>query len=164
MKYIDLSICEKFIFQYIQDNMASKEPAPMYGRETSGIKRLEAIFHLMQRSDYKGLLGKAAYMFCSVIDSHHFSNGNKRLAVSLLIFFLLVNNRSIHAPNMEVMRGELNKAFPKLKWQDVQSFSYPHEYFFYHLALIIADRSQKGKMTFTQEQEAVKNLLEVVVS
>jgi len=164
MKYIDISICEKLIFPYIQDNMASEEPAPMYELETEGVKRLEAVFHLMQRSDYKGLLGKAAYMFCSVIDSHHFSNGNKRLAVSLLIFFLLVNNRGIHAPNMEVMRSELRKAFPKLKWQNVQSFSYPHEYFFYHLALIIADRSQKGKMTFTQEQAAVKNLLNVVVN
>ena len=164
MKYIDLTICEKLIFPYIRDNMASEEPAPMYEHETGGVKRLESVFHLMQRSEYKGLLGKAAYMFCSVIDSHHFSNGNKRLAVSLLIFFLLVNNHGIHAPNMEVMRMELKAAFPKLKWQNVQSFSYPHEYFFYHLALIIADRAQKGKMTFTQEQAAVKNLLEVVVS
>jgi len=142
--------------------MATEEPAPDYKYETNGTKRLDAVFQLMKRSDYKGVFGKAAYMFCSVIDSHHFSNGNKRLAVTLLVYVLLVNGYQIHAPNMEVMRQELNNAFPKLKWQNIQSFNRPHEYFFYHLALIIADRAQKGKMTFTQEQVAVKNLLEVV--
>ena len=91
-----MSSCENLIFPYIRERMASEEPAPDYIYETSGIKRLDGIFQLMKRSEYKGALGKAAYMFCSIIDSHHFSNGNKRLAVSLLVYFLLINVLNIH--------------------------------------------------------------------
>jgi hypothetical protein len=60
---------------------------------------------------------------------------------------------------MDALYREFRDTFPKLRWEEVQSFHHPHEYFFYHLALIIADRHQKGKMTFQQEQKAVKHLL-----
>lgn len=143
--------------------MATHEPAPDYEGEKRGVERLDGILQLMQRDEYPHLLHKAAYAFCSIIDGHHFSNGNKRLAVSVLIFTLLLNGVRIHAPNMEIMESELQRFFPNLKWDDSVKFTQPHEYFFYHLALIIADRSQKGEMTFSQEQEAVVELLRVVV-
>lgn len=139
--------------------MAEEEPAPAYGYEQSGLNRLESILMLMQRDEYEGELAKAAYMFCSIIDSHPFSNGNKRLAVTMLIAFLLVNDYRIHGSNMEVLREALQETFPNVKWQRVKTFTQPHEHFFYHLALIIADRTQKGGLTFAEERAAVESLL-----
>jgi|TARA_Y100000310_G_C20598834_1_gene771930 death-on-curing family protein len=163
MLYPTTKACTELLFPYIRARMASEEPAPDYESECKGIERLGSILEFMQRPEYDSLLGKAAYLFCSIIDGHHFSNGNKRLAVSALVYFLLANGCRIHAPNMEVMRSELERAFPDLRWDDVQSFSQPHEFFFYHLALIIADRTQKGAMNFQQEQEAVATMLQVIV-
>jgi hypothetical protein len=117
----------------------------------------------MQRDNYPKAIDKAAYLFCSVIDGHPFSNGNKRLAVALLTYFLLTNNYKIHAPNMEIIREELQGRFPNLHWENIHAFRHSHEYFFYHLALIIADRSQKGQMTFKEEQNAVKQLVSLII-
>lgn len=161
--YPTLDDCRLQLFPYIKKKMAADEPVPAYAYEPSGLNRLESILALMQRDDYPDDPAKAAYLFCSIIDSHPFSNGNKRLSVTLLTAFLLLNGYKIHGPNMRVMREEMHRAFPNLKWEEVGAFSQAHEHFFYHLALIIADRSQKGHMTFRQEQAAVETLLKTVI-
>ena len=164
MKYPTLTICRQLLFTLIREEMSSVEPAPFYENETPGIKKLESTFALMQNRHYGGLFEKAAYLFCSIIDGHPFSNGNKRLAVATLTYFLITNGMHISAPSMEVVHSELRRLFPKLQWVNVSAFRHPHEYFFYHLALIIADRSQKGHMTFQQEQAAVRELLAFISS
>ena len=159
MQYPTLHACGELLFRVIRTEMATFEPAPHYEDERNGLNRLESIFTLMQRDDYPDLLSKAAYLFCSVIDGHPFSNGNKRLAVTLLTYMLLMNGFRISAPDMHDMRQELERLFPKLRWENIHVFKRPHEHFFYHLALVIADRAQKGKMSFQQEQAAVRELL-----
>lgn len=42
---------------------------------------------------YKGLIGKAAMLFYLMIKNHPFQNGNKRVAVMALLYFLFVNKR-----------------------------------------------------------------------
>ena len=164
MNYPSLQICQKLLFPMIRHHMAITEPAPYYDDERRGLDKLEGIFGLMQRDNYPDLLSKAAYLFCSIIDGHPFSNGNKRLAVTLLTYVLLMNGYRISAQSMIAVRAELERFFPNLKWEDVHAFRHPHEFFFYHLALIIADRAQKGKMTFKQEQDAVKQLLSFIAA
>ncbi len=163
MRYPTVEICRQLLFPYIRSRLIEAEQAPNYEFETSGLQRLASIFDLMERDEYDGALSKAAYLFCSVIDGHPFSNGNKRLGVTVLLYFLLLNGFLVNAPNMEVMRSELSRIFPSVHWEEIQSFHQPHEYFFYHLALIIADRKQKGHMSFQQEQDAVRQLLEVIM-
>ncbi len=162
IQYPTLQACRKLLFPLIKESMANNEPAPHYASERSGLNRLESIFSLMQTEHYESLHTKAAYLFTSVIDGHPFSNGNKRLAVTLLTYFLIINEMKIHAHNMEAVRLELRRIFPKLRWEEVHAFKFPHEFFFYHLALIIADRQQKGQMTFRQEQSAVTELLKFI--
>jgi prophage maintenance system killer protein len=163
MIYPTIDDCRQLLFPYIRSRLVENEPAPSYEIEGSGHRGLEGIFALMQRDEYDGALVKASYLFCSVIGGHHFSNGNKRLGVTLLLYFLLKNGYKVSVTNMSVMRGELVRLFPNLRWEEVQAFHYPHEYFFYHLALIIADRKQKGKMTFAQERSAVAQLLDAIM-
>ena len=159
MIYPTLSALRELLFPIIRQHMAAHEPAPRYENERRGLEKLETTFALMERNDYPDLLSKSAYLFCSIIDGHPFSNGNKRLAVILLTYVLLVNGYQISAPDMQAIRDELRRFFPKLRWEDVSAFRHPHEYFFYHLALVIADRAQKGKLTFRQEQHSVRELL-----
>ncbi len=163
VRYPSIIDCQETLFPFIRRHMAGVEPAPDYEFERRGVNGIQGIFGLMERDDYGNVLAKAAYLFCSVIDGHHFSNGNKRLAVALLTFFLIVNGYKISAPDLAAIEQGLRDVFPNLHWENVQAFKYPHEYFFYHLALVIADRKQKGKMTFTQEQLAVVHLLEKIV-
>ena len=164
MHYPTLPICRTLLFPMIGQHMAKAEPAPYYNGEKRGLDRLQSIIELMQRDNYPDLLSKAAYLFCSVIDGHPFSNGNKRLAVTLLTYVLLMNGYRINPLGMIAVRTELERFFPNLTWEDVHAFRHPHEFFFYHLALIIADRAQKGKMTFRQEQDAVRQLLDFIAA
>lgn len=157
--YPTIDTCLSLLFPLIRREMVQSEPAPWYEDERRGIERLSGTFDLMQRPEYEGDLAKAAYLFCSIIDGHFFSNGNKRLGVAALTYFLVVNHWKISAPDLLDLRAELQRFFPMLTWEDVHAFRYPHEYFFYHLALIIADRKQKGAMTFQEEQRAVRDLL-----
>lgn len=157
-------ICLHILFPLIREQMVTSEPAPFYEDERVGLDQIDSVFELMQSGYYEDELTQAAYLFCSVIDGHPFSNGNKRLAVALLTYFLMVNKYKMHPLNMSALREQLQRQFPLLKWEHIRSFKYVHEYFFYHLALIIADRSQKGRMTFSQEQVAVRYLLDFIVS
>jgi len=162
IRYPTMEACRELLFPLIRKEMMTSEPAPHYLDERRGIDKLQAIFDLMQRNEYEGLYGKAAYLFCSIIDGHPFSNGNKRLAVAVLTFFLVTNHIKISAPDMVSVQEELHRFFPHLKWEEVHAFHHSHEYFFYHLALIVADRAQKGQLTFRQEQDAVRQLLEFI--
>lgn len=163
--YPSLQACREFLFPMIRTEMVTFEPAPAYEEERRGLEKIESIFALMKRDAYyPDFFAKAAYLFCSIIDGHPFSNGNKRMAVSVLTYFLLLNGYRISEPGMHAVRDALHEQFPKLRWENVQSFRFAHEYFFYHLALIIADRAQKGKMTFRQEQSAVVQLLQFITA
>ncbi len=164
MKYPTITVSRQLLFPFIREQMAVVEPAPLYENEAHGLAKLESTFTLMRSDHYPDLLTKAAYLFCSIIDGHPFSNGNKCLGVASLTYFLITNGIHISAPSMEAVRMELRRLFPKLRWEDIGAFRHSHEYFFYHLALIIADRSQKGQMTFKQEQSAVRQLLEFITS
>ncbi|OIO55784.1 hypothetical protein AUJ46_00630 [Candidatus Peregrinibacteria bacterium CG1_02_54_53] len=160
--YPTIPICIKLIFPFIRDRMAKREPVPQYEFEREGMKKLESTLELMKRSNYSPSLAKAAYLFCSVIDGHHFSNGNKRLAVALLTYFLLINGRDIHVPYIAELQRQMRRVFPRLEWEHIDAFSRAEEYFFYHLALVIADRNQKGNLSFSQEQKMVRTLLRYI--
>lgn len=164
MQYPTLDICRQLLFPLIRANMTTLEPAPVYEEQVQGLEKLRSTFALAAWDTYPDLLSKSAYIFCSIIDGHPFSNGNKRLAVAALTYVLVVNGEHISAPSMKAVQQELVRFFPALTWEDVSSFKHPHEYFFYHLALIIADRKQKGQMTFQQEQAAVRELLTFITA
>lgn len=165
LRYPSLSACRKILFPMIRREMAAFEPTPAYEEEKHGLQKLHSIFTLMQSDEYyQDFFAKAAYLFCSIIDGHPFSNGNKRAAVAAITYFLIVNGFRISGPDMHAVREALHEQFPNLLWEKVQTFRRPHEYFFYHLALVIADRAQKGKITFQQEQSAIVQLLRFITA
>lgn len=162
MQYPTLDTCRQLLFPLIREHMTTTEPPPMYEEQPQGMEKLRSNFALMAWDAYPDLLSKAAYIFCSIIDSRPFSNGNKRLAVAALAYVLVANGRSITVPSVRAAQEQLKRFFPRLQWEEMPNFHHPHEHFLYHLALIMADRAQKGHMTFQQEQAAVRELLQFV--
>ena len=51
------------------------------------------------RSLYRGLVGKAAILFYLMVKNHPFQNGNKRVAVMTLFYFLYINGWWIDVDN-----------------------------------------------------------------
>ncbi|OGZ34064.1 MAG: hypothetical protein A2174_03030 [Candidatus Portnoybacteria bacterium RBG_13_41_18] len=54
------------------------------------------------RKFYKGLIEKSAMLFYLMIKNHPFQNGNKRIAMTTLFYFLFKNNKWIHVDNREL--------------------------------------------------------------
>jgi len=51
---------------------------------------------------YKGLLEQAAILFYLMIKNHPFQNGNKRIAIATLFYFLYKNGKWIEIENQEL--------------------------------------------------------------
>lgn len=51
---------------------------------------------------YHGLISKAAILFYLLIKNHPFQNGNKRLAVTVLLVFLFLNKKWLKADTVEL--------------------------------------------------------------
>lgn len=54
------------------------------------------------RKLYKGLNGKAAILFYLMIKNHPFQNGNKRIAMTALFYFLHKNKKWLKVDNQEL--------------------------------------------------------------
>ncbi len=51
---------------------------------------------------YPSLVGKASVLFYLMIKNHPFQNGNKRIAITTLLLFLLFNGKWIRVDNQEL--------------------------------------------------------------
>jgi prophage maintenance system killer protein len=85
--------------QYVAHILAQKtmqwsEPIPDFGtRYTDSLERsIEAPFQSFGGKQlYPGLIKKAAILFYLMIKNHPFQNGNKRIAMTTLFYFLYIN-------------------------------------------------------------------------
>lgn len=93
-----------------KDTMSWDEPIPEF--ETRYPHILEScIITPFQRFNnkflYKGLTGKAALLFYLLIKNHPFQNGNKRIAITTLLIFLLINGYWLKADTMTLYNTAL---------------------------------------------------------
>lgn len=51
---------------------------------------------------YQGINGKAAMLFYLMIKNHPFQNGNKRIAITTLMYFLFKNRKWLKVDNQEL--------------------------------------------------------------
>lgn len=94
VKRIGLDHIKDIAHQLAIATMNWDEPIPAF--ETRFPKVLESCiatpFQTYNRKElYQGLFGKAAILFYLLIKNHPFQNGNKRIAVTTLLIFLLLN-------------------------------------------------------------------------
>lgn len=98
MKRITLLEVRFIVFQLAQEFMSWNEPIPDFS--TRFVQKLESCletpFATFDRKPlYRGLIEKATALFYFLNKNHPFQNGNKRIAVTILLIFLYKNKKWI---------------------------------------------------------------------
>lgn len=109
MRPISITIAE---VEYTAFNLAEKlmtwdEPIPEFGSRFSGVLEscLAVPFASFGKKDlYRGLVSKSSILFYLLIKNHPFQNGNKRIAVMCLLYFLYKNGKWIYISNERLYR------------------------------------------------------------
>jgi death-on-curing family protein len=107
MKNLSLTIAE---VEYVAHRLASEllkwdEPIPDFGSRFPNVLEscLVAPFQTFDRKNlYQGLIEKAAILFYLMIKNHPFQNGNKRIAMTTLFYFLHKNKKWLRVDNQEL--------------------------------------------------------------
>lgn len=105
--------------------MAWNEPIPTF--DTRFPDRLESCLKtpfqkFAGRSLYRGLVGKGAILFYLMIKNHPFQNGNKRVAVMTLLYFLYRNGCWMTVDNNKLyyFADEIAKSSPAHSQREVE--------------------------------------------
>lgn len=124
MKSLTIAEVEYVAFRLAKETMEWDEPIPSF--ETRFPNVLESClaqpFQTFQRKHaYKGLINKAAILFYLMIKNHPFQNGNKRIAMTTLFYFLYKNKKWLRVDNQELYNFAkwVAESNPKLKDQTV---------------------------------------------
>lgn len=141
IEYFSINACRKYGFPYIYSELAATEKAPVYESEPNGIAELEKVLEFV-RNDvyYPSFSEKSAYIICSIAGSQYFTNGNKRLAVTILLMFLIQNSAKVLALASKFKELLIEK-FPNYSWEENPNIDDPHSLFLYNLAVVLGDRT-----------------------
>ena len=105
MKVVTIQEVEYIAHRLAQELMAWDEPIPDFSTRFPNILEscLSVPFQSFSgKSAYKGLVAKASILFYLMIKNHPFQNGNKRIAVTTLLFFLYKNKKWLRLDNQEL--------------------------------------------------------------
>lgn len=95
VEYTAFRLAEKF--------MTWDEPIPNFGSRFPNILESclnQPFVRFSKRDLYRGLIGKASILFYLMIKNHPFQNGNKRIAVMSLLYFLYKNGKWLTVDNV----------------------------------------------------------------
>ena len=104
-KNITVAEVEYIAFSFAQKLMTWVEPIPDFGTRFPNVLEscIESPFIRFAKKDlYRGLIGKASILFYLIIKNHPFQNGNKRIAVMSLLYFLHKNGKWLKINNIEL--------------------------------------------------------------
>lgn len=87
---------------------------PMAAFKYLNIDRLEAALNLPKQPYYDGVVEKAAILGYAIIEGHPFQDGNKRIGMTTMLVFLLVNGYVMTAPNGALLRTALRVVNKKI--------------------------------------------------
>lgn len=149
ISYLELSDCVDRCFPYIKNNLeAIDSPVPFYENSIDGMHALTSTLGFIKQDEYyETFHQKAAYLFCSIAHRHAFENGNKRLAATLLRYFLADN----HVKTIQITEAQWKsitiKLFPSYEWKsvDLEDTFY---LLLYNLAFIAADGQLRPGISF----------------
>ncbi len=105
MKKINIKEVEYIAFNLARKFMDYNEPIPDFTTRFPNILEscLAVPFQTFERkSFYKGLIGKGAVIFYLMVKNHPFQNGNKRIAMTTLLYFLFKNKKWLKVDNQEL--------------------------------------------------------------
>lgn len=101
-KRLSIAEIEYTAFKLADELMTWDEPIPAFGTRFPNILEscLETPFSRFSRKDlYRGLIEKSSILFYLMIKNHPFENGNKRIAIMSLLYFLYKNGKWLKMTN-----------------------------------------------------------------
>ena len=126
MKSLTITEVEYIAYRLAREIMTWNEPIPDFGTRRSNILEgcLVAPFQAFGgKKLYKGLVGKAAILFYLMVKNHPFQNGNKRIAITTMLYFLYRNKKWLRVDNQELYNFAkwVAESNSKLKAETVQA-------------------------------------------
>jgi prophage maintenance system killer protein len=105
MARITIADIEYMTHRLAKETMEWSEPIPDFStRYTNALERtiVQPFQSFGGTSLYPGLLKKASVLFYLMIKNHPFQNGNKRIAMTTLFYFLYKNKKWLKVDNQEL--------------------------------------------------------------
>jgi death on curing protein len=126
IKLLSIGEVEYIAFRLAKELMAYNEPIPDFATRYPNTLEscLAAPFQQFGGKPlYRGIVGRAAILFYLMIKNHPFQNGNKRIAMTTLFYFLHKNKKWLRVDNQELYNFAVWVAGsnPKLKKDTVQA-------------------------------------------
>lgn len=158
--YVDEIDLDTYIFPLVSSRYGRIEEVPNYKNEQGGMLQLLGVLERVRNDNYyPSLLEKATYLLVAINKGHFFSNGNKRLALVVTIYFLVFNTKDLKDESKEFYSKLIDKIFPEREdCEDFPDFS-GSDYAMYHLSIIIAMSGALG-ISFDDLKKRVSLFLE----
>lgn len=126
IKKISVGEIEYVAFRLARELMSYNEPIPDFTTRFPNVLESCLITPFQtfgRKSLYKGFCAKAAIIFYLLIKNHPFQNGNKRIAITSLLFFLHKNKKWLKVDNKELYNFAvwIAESNPKLKSETVKA-------------------------------------------
>ncbi|MBI2092722.1 MAG: type II toxin-antitoxin system death-on-curing family toxin [Deltaproteobacteria bacterium] len=105
IKILSIQEVKEIAFELARETMSWDAPMPDFNTRFPNILEscLTTPFQTFDKKHlYKGSEEKAAILFYLMIKNHPFSNGNKRIAVTILLVFFYLNGKWLKISNQEL--------------------------------------------------------------
>lgn len=105
MRIITVSDVEYLAFRLAKQRLSFDEPIPDFSTRFPHILEscvLTPFQTFSGKALYPSLVAKASVLFYLMIKNHPFQNGNKRIAITTLLVFLLFNSKWIRVDTQEL--------------------------------------------------------------
>jgi len=138
----------------------NKEEVPSYDTEMDAIDNYFSLIDRSKLNYYPDVLSKASFLFIN-INSHYFSNGNKRLSVTSTAYFLEMNGYTFKNISKDEYKKIFNDIFGKTKVVDFSDFPSVN-FALYNLAIIVASKA-KESIDFDKFKEQITQFFRLSV-
>ncbi len=131
------------VFSFINRRYGKIEEVPPYKLEP-GFEKFCAVLQQAHSDYYPSVFDKAVYLLIGVNKGHFFSNGNKRLALVVMTFFIIMNGLELREETKNWHKNILSSLVPEYeKWEDFVDFT-ATDFATYNLSIMIADSGVYG--------------------
>jgi len=126
MKKLSLVETEHVVYRLTKELMKWNEPIPNFDSRFPNVLEscLVTPFQTFEKKSlYRGLIAKASILFYLMVKNHPFQNGNKRIAMTTLFYFLYKNGKWLKVDNQELYNFAkwVTESNPKVKTETVKA-------------------------------------------
>ena len=101
MRIITIADVEYLVFRLAKEHLSFDEPIPDFSTRFSNVF-VTPFQRFSGKALYPTLVAKASILFYLMIKNHPFQNGNKRIAITILLTFLFCNGKWLKADTQEM--------------------------------------------------------------